>query len=84
MTIIEKIRYIKSFKEPPFLKDDIYYFRNPWSKFGGISSGICMGWHWYKDDVILDEITEEDLELAYEEIKKFYELEKEKKENDII
>ena len=77
MTTVEKIRYIKSFKEPPFLEDDIYYLRNPWSKFGGISSGICMCWCWYKDDVILNKITEEDLELAYEEIKRFYELKKE-------
>lgn len=77
MTIVEKIRYIKSFKEPPFLENDIYYLRNPWSKFGGISSGICMCWRWYRDDIILNKITEEDLELAYEEIKKFYELKKE-------
>ena len=70
----EKIKFIKSFKEPPFLKNDIYYEREPWPKFGGISSGICMCWCWYKDVYI--SATDNEVDMAYDEIKAFY-----KKEN---
>ena len=71
----EKIKFIKSFKEPPFLKNDLYYERSPWPKFGSVSSGICMCWCWYRDAYI--SATDDEVDMAYDEIKKFY-----NKEND--
>ena len=30
--------------EPPDNNDDLYHINDFWSKYGGISSGICMCW----------------------------------------
>lgn len=68
MTREEKLKFIKSHKEPPLDKEDIYYLKSPWKKFGCISSGICMCWCWYRDDVILPNITDEELDAAYNAI----------------
>ena len=46
------IKTIKSYKEPPWDKHDIYYTRYPWNLLGGVSSGICERWYWYTDDMI--------------------------------
>lgn len=67
MTRKEKIQYIKSFSEPPFLNDDIYWHRYPWPLFGGVSSGICMCWCWYREDII-EKASDEDVEAAYKEM----------------
>ena len=66
----EKLQFIKSHTEPPYKIKDPYYMREPWQKFGGISSGICMCWCWYRDEVILQMVTDEDLDKAYKEMKK--------------
>lgn len=67
MTRQEKIAYIKSFKKPPFSEDDIYNLRYPWQKFGCVSSGICMCWGWWRDDVIEEQATDKDVDVAYKE-----------------
>lgn len=59
--ILELIHKIKSYDQPPWDKNDAYWQRDPWQKFGGVSSGICMRWCWYRDDVIMNSTTEEDL-----------------------
>lgn len=64
---LEKIRKIKSYGTPPFDEADPYYEREPWQKFGGISSGICMAWGWFRDGVILEKTTDEDIEKALKE-----------------
>ena len=66
----EKLQFIKSHTEPPYKIKDPYYMREPWEKFGGVSSGICMCWCWYRDEVILSMVTDEDLDKAYKEMKK--------------
>lgn len=66
--LLSMIKTIKSYEQPPFRKDDIYYHREPWQKFGGVSSGICMVWCWYRDDVILEKATPQDIMAAYKEI----------------
>lgn len=64
-----KIAEIKSHGNPPFIEADAYYSREPWGKLGGISSGICMDWCWFRDEYIYSQATEEDVEMAYNEIK---------------
>jgi hypothetical protein len=64
-----KIAEIKSYRKPPFIEADAYYSREPWRKFGGISSGIYMGWCWFRDEYIYSQATEKDIEKAYNEIK---------------
>ena len=59
---------IKSHRTPPRRDDDIYFERDPWKKFGGISSGIVMTWFWYRDDVILDRANIGEILQAYKEI----------------
>lgn len=61
---IDILRKIKQHREPPFLKNDIYYHREPWQKFGSVTSGICMEWCWYRDDIILSKVTDKDLVIA--------------------
>lgn len=68
--LLELIQKIKSHSEPPMDKNDLYYQRYPWNKFGGISSGICMCWCWYRDDVILEKATKEDILFALNEFEK--------------
>jgi hypothetical protein len=67
----ERIQFIKSFKHPPLDRNDIYFLRSPWNKFGGVSSGINMAWCWYRDDCI--DASDHEVEVAYNEIKNFYE-----------
>ena len=71
MTREEKLQFIKLYKEPPYKISDPYYMREPWKEFGGVSSGICMCWCWYRDEIILSTVTDEELDKAYKEIKKF-------------
>jgi hypothetical protein len=66
--MLESIRKIKSHSEPPWDKHDIYYMRYPWQKFGGVSSGVCMGWCWYRDDVILRNVSQEDIDEALKQL----------------
>ena len=68
MTKLEKIKKIKEYEAPPWDDNDIYYHREPWQKFGGVSSGICVKWCWYRDDIINDKTTDEDVDMAYNEI----------------
>lgn len=63
-----KIAEIKSYRTPPFIEADAYYSREPWSKFGGVG-GLVMGWDWYRDEYIYSQVTEKDIEMAYNEIK---------------
>ena len=67
LTRQEKIAFIKSHAEPPQVDDDIYNLRKPWQKFGGVSSGICMCWCWFRDDVIEEKATDEDVDMAFNE-----------------
>lgn len=67
---IEKIHKIKQFTSPPYKSDDAYYEREPWDKFGGVSSGICVGWSWYNDKHILQNATDADIDLAISEMRK--------------
>ena len=69
----ERIKFIKSFDKPPWDEKDIYWQRYPWQKFGSVSSGICMVWCWYRDDVILKKCTDEDIDEAYSQMKAYYE-----------
>lgn len=66
--LLDMIHRIKSCKTPPYKEDDPYYLRDPWSRLGSVSSGICMAWGWYWDTVILSEATKEDLLTALREI----------------
>ena len=68
MTKIEKIKKIKEYENPPWDKNDIYWLREPWNKFGGVSSGICMMWYWYRDEIVDIKTTDEDVDMAYNEI----------------
>ena len=68
MTRKEKIAYIKSFEEPPFLEADPYCLREPWQKFGGVSSDINMRWYWFRNDIIELKATNEDVDIAYKEM----------------
>ena len=65
--LLNLIHQIKSHKEPPEDKSDIYNLRYPWQKFGGVSSGIYMVWFWYRDEVILEKATKEDIIFALKE-----------------
>ena len=67
MTKLEKIKIIKSYKEPPFNKEDIYNLRYPWPLLGGVSSGICMKWCWFRNEICMA-VLEEDIDIALEEI----------------
>lgn len=66
--MVNMLHKIKQHKEPPWHDDDIYWMREPWQKFGGVSSGICMKWCWFRDDVILKRATREDMLLAIKDI----------------
>lgn len=70
MNKLEKIKLIKSHKEPPYIKDDCYYQRHPWPLFGGVdmSSVFAGGWNWYKDEYIMRNTTEEDVDAALKEL----------------
>lgn len=72
MNKLDVIREIKFFKEPPYRKEDSYFLRSPWNKFGAVSCGICEKWHWFTDETILQQATVEDIIQAYNEITKFY------------
>ena len=62
------LRKIKSYSHPPKREDDFYNHRKPWSKLGAVSSEISMGWYWFKDEVIMEKATREDLMLALSEL----------------
>ena len=72
LKVMEEIKYIKSFGDPPLLQEDLYYNRYPWNKFGGVGSGICECWGWYRDDIIYQKTTAEDRKIAKQEMEKFY------------
>ena len=72
LKVMEEIKYIKSFGNPPLLKDDLYYHRYPWYKFGGVSSGICEGWQWYSDEYIFRYTKEKDRRSAKKQMEKYY------------
>ena len=65
--IKRKIDFIKSFREPPNNNDDPYNTRYPWRLFGAVDQGIS--WKWFQDRYILAFATENDIELAYSEVK---------------
>lgn len=67
---LELIHKIKSYDKPPWDNRDPYWQRDPWQKFGGVSSGICMRWCWYRDDVIMRSATEEDLSEAIRQLER--------------
>lgn len=71
MNKLDVIREIKKFKEPPYKKDDSYFLRSPWYKFGTMSC-IREKWYWFTDETILQIATVEDIIDAYNEITKFY------------
>lgn len=68
--LLSLIHQIKMHKEPPYIKDDLYNLREPWQRFGSVYAGIWMGWMWYRDDVILQKATKEDMLLALNEFEK--------------
>lgn len=72
MNKLDVIRKIKQYKEPPYRKDDSYFLRSLWNKFGTVSCGICEKWYWFTDETILQIATAEDIIQAYNEITKFY------------
>lgn len=65
---MEKIKKIKEYTEPPMYPDDPYWHREPWQKFGVVSSGICMRWYWYRDEVIDAKTTNDEVDMAYNEV----------------
>ena len=66
--ILPVIKSIKIHVAPPFIASDVYYERKPWPKFGAVSSGICECWCWYRDEVILEKASDEDVILALKEM----------------
>ena len=70
--LLQMINQITKYEKPPFKAEDIYYERELWQKFGGVSSGICMRWCWYADFAILMKATEEEIITALTEIEDFY------------
>lgn len=68
--MLDLIHKIKSHSEPPKVDGDAFNTRHPWDKFGGVSSGICQGWFWFRDEVILSRITLDDALAALEEFNK--------------
>lgn len=66
--LLALVHTIKSYETPPYIEDDAYYKREPWQKFGGVSSGIVMKWCWFRDEVILERATEEDILRAAKEM----------------
>jgi hypothetical protein len=72
MNKLDAIRKIKKYKEPPYRKEDSYFLRSPWNKFGAVGCGICEKWYWFTDETILQVATVEDIIQAYNEITKFY------------
>lgn len=64
----EKIKFIKSFKHPPSVKDDT---SNLWGKFGCMINDANPRWCWYRDEYI--EASDHEVDVAYNEIKNFYE-----------
>lgn len=67
VTLTNALQIIKGYNKPPFDKNDPYWQRKPWQKFGGVSSGICQCWCWYRDDIIMKNTTDEDIEMALKE-----------------
>ena len=80
MDKLEVIRKIKKYKEPPYRKDDSYFLRSPWYKFGTMSS-IREKWYWFTDETILQLATVKDIIEAYNEK---YQVLKDITENKII
>ena len=70
MNKLDMIRKIKKYKEPPYRKDDSYFLRSPWYKFGTV--GAYEEWYWFTNETILQQATLEDIIEAYKEITKFY------------
>lgn len=70
LSVYNMLNKIKSYDAPPWDDNDIYYHRSPWQKFGGVSSGIVMCWCWYRDSVILEQASVNDIIQAYREITK--------------
>ena len=62
------IEFIKSYDAPPFDTKDPYYLREPWNKFGGVSSGIYMKWCWFRTEIIDDMASDIEVEKALREI----------------
>lgn len=58
--LLSLIGQIKAHPEPPFRADDSYWTRDPWPKFGGVSSGIVQEWCWFADYVIMQRATARD------------------------
>ena len=63
LMLIDKI--LKS--EPPMNMKDLYHINDFWSKYGGISSGICMKWCWYRS---VRELSLEEVEMIYKKLKR--------------
>lgn len=66
--LLAMIKTIKSYTKPPHRDDDVYALREPWQKFSGVSSGICMKWCWFTDNGILERASPHDIIAAYNEI----------------
>ena len=58
---------ICSFEQPPFRKNDIYWERQPWPKFGGYSNGVISGWGWFDPIQLVSAVSKDDAALALEE-----------------
>lgn len=63
LMLIDKI--LKS--EPPMSLRDPYHTKDFWSKYGGVSSGICMKWCWYRS---VRGLQLEEVELIYKKLKR--------------
>ena len=59
--------HICSFAEPPFRRNDIYWERQPWPKFGGYFNGVVSGWAWFNPIKLVSSVSKDDAELALEE-----------------
>jgi hypothetical protein len=70
LTDLDMIHKIKTYKEPPYKKEDMFFTRYPWNLFGGVSSGICEKWYWYYDDMILERASHDAICDAYNELVK--------------
>jgi hypothetical protein len=47
----------------------LYYTRSPWCSFAAVCGYICEFQDWYKDEIILQKATDEEIESVYNYMK---------------
>ena len=60
----QMLKEIKSHRTPPEKENDPYFCRYPWNKLGAYFDG----YGWFKNEIIISQATEKDIQIAYDEI----------------